>query len=206
VRIIYFDLETRKHAEDLCPCGHNRDCNHDVGWDALRRGEGGVSALALWDSQDRWLHFYDDFTMQAAARHLELADVVVGYSSAAFDVPVVEGLVGRRLALRSHVDLYHEVAAAGALRGLVGSKGDCTLDRVCKKNIGRGKINHGSHAKELAAKGRWAQLFNYCADDVQLTRDLFRYACEHGGLHVMTTFLTIDLPDWLRKAGLESST
>jgi len=199
VRIIYFDLETRKHAEDLRPN------DVDAGWDCLRRGEGGVSALALWDSQDRWLHFYDDFTIQAAARHLEAADVVVGYSSAAFDVPVVEGLVGRRLALRNHVDLYQEIAAAGAHRGLVGSKGDCTLDRIAKKNLGRGEINHGAHAKEVALKGRWAQLFNYCADDVQLTRDLFRYTCEHGGLHVMTTFVTIALPDWLRSSGLEST-
>jgi DEAD/DEAH box helicase domain-containing protein len=162
-----------------------------------------VSALAIWDSADSWLHFYDDFTIQAAARHLEQADVVVGYSSAAFDVPVVEGLVGRRMALRYHLDLYTEVAAAAARRGLVGSKGDGTLDRLAKRNLGRGKINHGSHAKELAQKGRWAQLFNYCADDVALTRDLFRYAVEHGGLHVMTTFIAIDLPVWLRE-GLES--
>lgn len=197
MRLIFFDLETRKHAEDLCP--------HDVdlGWDRLRRGEGGVSSLTLWDSQDRWLHFYDDHTMQAAARHLEYADVLVGYSSARFDVPVVEGIVGRRLALRRHVDLYEEVAAAAAQRGMFGTKGDCTLDTLSKKNIGRGKINHGSHAKELAEQGRWAELFNYCADDVQLTRDLFRHACEHGGLHVMTSFIAIDFPDWLRTAGLE---
>jgi DEAD/DEAH box helicase domain-containing protein len=198
VRIVCFDLETRKHAEDLCP----QDV--DLGWDMLRRGEGGVSALAIWDSEDQWCSFYDDFTIQAAARHLELADVVVGYSSTAFDVPVVEGLIGRRLVLRYHVDLYAEIAHVGAERGLIGTKGDCTLDRVCKRNIGRGKINHGSHAKELAAKARWAQLFNYCADDVRLTRDLFLYVCEHGGLRVMTTYVTLDIPEWLRKAGLES--
>ena len=200
MRFMFFDLETRKHAEDLCP----QDV--DLGWDRLRRGEGGVSCLALYDSQDRWVHFYDDFTIQAAARHLELADVLVGYSSDGFDVPCVEGLVGRKLALRNHVDLYQEIAAAGAQRGLVGSKGDCTLDRISRKNLGRGKINHGGNAKELALQGRWAQLFNYCADDVYLTKKLFEYACEHGGLHVMTTFMTLDLPEWLRKAGLESST
>ncbi len=198
MRILYFDLETRKHAEDLEPQ------DTDLGWDRLRRGEGGVSSLAIWDAEDRWLYLYDDLTIQAAARHLESADAVVGYSSAAFDVPVVEGLLGRRLALRYHLDIYASIAEAGAHRGLVGTKGDCTLDRVCKRNLGRGKINHGSHAKELALRGRWAQLFNYCADDVRLTRDLFLYVCEHGGVNVMTTFVTLDIPDWLCKAGLET--
>lgn len=198
MHIVYFDLETRQHAEDLSP----QDV--DLGWDRLRRGEGGVSSLAIYDSEDSWLYLYDDFTMRAAAQHLEQADVVVGYSSTAFDVPVVEGLVGRRLALRHHFDIYAELARAGAERGLVGTKGDCTLDRIAKRNIGRGKINHGSHAKELAQQGRWAQLFSYCADDVRLTRDLFKYVCEHGGLHAMTTYVTLDIPDWLCKAGLES--
>ena len=206
MRIVVFDLETRKHAEDLCPCGHSRECSHEIGWDALRRGEGGISALALWDSDDKWVHFYDDFTIQAAARHLEMADVVVGYSSARFDVPAIEGLVGRKLALRSHVDLYTELAEVMAARGFVGTKGDMTLDTTSKRNLGRGKINHGGNAKELAQKGRWAELFSYCADDVHLTLNLFRYICEHGGLKGPRGFVLLDLPEWLLKAGREATT
>jgi DEAD/DEAH box helicase domain-containing protein len=206
VRIVVFDLETRKHAEDLCPCGHNRDCDHSIGWDSLRRGEGGVSALAVWDSEDDWTYFYDDHTMHAAARHLEGADIVVGYSSVAFDVPVVEGLIGRRLALRHHFDIYVELARVMASRGFIGTKGDMTLDTTSKRNLGQGKINHGGNAKELALKDRWAELFNYCASDVQLTRDLFRYICEHGGLTGPRGFVLLDLPEWLLKAGLEATT
>lgn len=198
MRFVYFDIETRCWAEDLEP--------NDVplGWDRLRRGDGGVSCLALYDSADGWLHFYDDHTIQAAARHIELADVVVGYSSVGFDVPCVEGLVGRKLAIRNHIDLYAELARVMAERGFVGTKGDMTLDATAKRTLGRGKINHGSHAKELAAKGRWAQLFNYCADDTRLTRDLFYYVCEHGGLIGPKGFVLLDLPEWLRNAGLES--
>jgi DEAD/DEAH box helicase domain-containing protein len=192
VRICYFDLETRKHAEDLDP----QDV--DLGWDRLRRGEGGVSSLAIWDSEDQWCSLYDDFTIQAAARHLELADVVVGYSSERFDVPVIEGLVGRRLALRQHYDIYTELARALAAQGFVGTKGDCTMDRITRRTLGRGKINHGSHAKELAAKGRWADLFSYCMSDVQLTRDLFLYICEHGGVIGPRGFIALEVPEWLQ--------
>jgi DEAD/DEAH box helicase domain-containing protein len=178
---------------------------HDAGWDALRRGEGGVSSLVLWDSEDGWLYFYDDWTIQAAARHLESADVLVGYSSEKFDVPCVEGLVGRRLALRHHLDMYTELAKVMAREGFVGTKGDMTLDRVCRRSLGRGKIEHGSHAKQLAEAGRWAQLWGYCADDVHLTRDLFHYACEHGGIVGPRGFRMLELPSWVTKAGLEAT-
>jgi DEAD/DEAH box helicase domain-containing protein len=174
----------------------------DRGWDMLRRGEGGVSALAIWDSQDTWCSLYDDHSITAAARHLELADVVVGYSSERFDVPVIEGLVGRKLALRYHIDIYALLARALAEQGFVGTKGDCTMDRITRRTLGRGKINHGSHAKVLAAQGRWADLFSYCMSDVQLTRDLFLYICEHGGVIGPRGFISLDVPEWLRE-GLE---
>ena len=192
--ICFFDLETRKHAEDLEPT------DAALGWDRLRRGEGGVSALCIWDSEDRWLYHYDDLTIHAAAQHLESADVVVGYSSAQFDVPVVAGLLGRQLALRYHYDIYVELANALGKQGFVGTKGDCTMDRIAKRTLGRGKINHGSHAKELAARGRFAELFRYCADDVRLTRDLFHYICENGGVIGPRGFISLEVPEWLQQS------
>ena len=198
MRILYFDLETRLHAEDLCPT------DVDLGWDRLRRGEGGISALAIWDSEDEWLYHYDDHTIHAAARHLESADALVGYSSTSFDVPCVEGLAGRKLSIRYHFDIYVELTRALAERGYVASKGDCQLDRIARRTIGRGKIEHGSHAKQLAIDGHWGRLWTYCADDVRLTRDLFLYAAEHGGVTGPRGFITLDVPDWLRKTALET--
>ena len=197
MRILYFDLETRVGPLTLSPK------NEQLGWELLRAGKGGISSLAIYDTQDRWLHFYDDHTIGQAARHLESADALIGYSSVGFDVPVVEGILGRKLALRHHFDIYAGIALAGAHRGLVGTKGDCTLDTVARRNIGQGKIEHGSHAEDLAKAGHWGKLFNYCADDVRLTRELFHYICEHDGVHVMSTYITLDIPAWLRKAGLE---
>jgi DEAD/DEAH box helicase domain-containing protein len=170
----------------------------------LRRGEGGVSALALWDTKDRWLYHYDDHTIGLAARHLESADAVVGYSSDKFDCAVVEGLLGRRLALRCSFDIHVELARALAERGYVATKGDCTLERIARRTLGRGKIEHGSHAKQLAMEGQWARLWAYCADDVRLTRDLFLYIAEHGGCTGPTGYISLHMPDWLRKAALET--
>lgn len=194
MRIVYFDLETRKLAKDL----HK---NEQIGWDLLRQGKGGISALAIYDSQDRWLYLHDDTSLPEVARLLEKADVVVGYCSSRFDIPVIEGILGRALRIRFHFDIYSSVARANAERGILGQKGDFTLDSVAKRNLGRGKIEHGAHAPELIRLGRWAKLFNYCADDVHLTHDLFVKLCTDGGLiNLNGKFITISLPDWVRSA------
>lgn len=191
-RILFFDLETRLHAEDLHPE------NRDAGWAALRSGEGGVSALAIYDSETNWCYVYDDHSIQSAVMFLEKADVVVGFASKNFDVPVIEGLIGRKLALNYHYDILEEATRAYTLSGGKRAKGDFTLDNVCKRTLGRGKIEHGSHAKQLATEGRFGELFNYCLDDVHLTHDLFQFIREHNGIVGPSKGLIhMPLPPWL---------
>jgi DEAD/DEAH box helicase domain-containing protein len=175
-RIIYFDVETRKWAADLRP----EDI--DAGWEDLRHGKGGASAIAVYDTRDSWLYLYDDHTIEACARHLEAGDILVGYNSERFDLPCIEGIANRRLRLKKHVDIYTTLVQAHQVANIPTAKGDLTLDRIAKRNLGRGKIDHGSNAKELMRKGYWAKLFNYCGSDVQLTRDLYTKMVADGGL------------------------
>lgn len=179
-RIIYFDLETRKGPLTLCPT------DIQAGWERLRRGEGGISALCLYDSRTAWTYAYDDTrkSLATAARHLESADIVVTHTGATFDVPCIEGVLGRALVLRNHIDLFAVISKGCALRGIKTTVGDLKLDTLCRKNLGRGKIEHGSHAEQLVAEGRYGDLYNYCLDDVHLTRDLYAFICEHGGVHL----------------------
>jgi len=175
-RILFFDVETRKWASDL----HPEDI--DAGWEDLRHGKGGASAIAVYDTRDSWLYLYDDHTIEQCARHLEAGDILVGYNSERFDLPCIEGIANRRLRLKKHVDIYNVIVQEYAHREITGQKGDFTLDAVAKRNLGRGKIDHGSNAKELMRKMQWAKLFNYCGSDVQLTRDLFTKMVADGGL------------------------
>jgi DEAD/DEAH box helicase domain-containing protein len=191
-RVAFFDIESRKWASDLRPD------DVEAGWDDLRSGRGGASAIAVYDTRDSWLYLYDDHSAEACARHLEAADVVVGYCSEKFDVPCIEGLVGRRLRLRASFDIYVELTRALARTGFVGQKGDLTLDRIAKRNLGRGKTNHGSNARELAARGRWGELFNYCGGDVHLTHDLFWKAVADGGLIGPKGFVSLPVPEGLQ--------
>ena len=193
-RIVFLDLESRKWAEDLRPD------DRDAGWDDLRAGKGGASAIALYDTRDNWLHLYDDHEIETVARHLEAADLVVGYCSEKFDLPCIEGLAHRRLKLRGSYDIYVELARAYAARGKRGQKGDFTLEAISKKNLGRGKIDHGSNAKQLAIQGKWGRLFRYCGSDVQLTRDLFNKLLEDGGLLGPGGFIALEVPDGCKES------
>jgi hypothetical protein len=195
-RIVFFDIESRLWAEDLRPE------DNEAGWDELRTGRGGASAIAVYDTHERFLYLYDDHCATKCARHLEAADLVVGFCSENFDLPCLEGLVGRRLKIVQHYDIFAELMRKNASQSKRGQKGDLTLDRISRQNLGRGKINHGSNAKELARRGFWGQLFNYCADDVHLTRDLFAVICRDGGLINLSGFTSLIVPDLYRK-GME---
>lgn len=196
-RIVFFDIESRKWASDLRPD------DTEAGWDELRTGKGGASAIAIYDTRDHYLYLYDDHKAVNAALHLEAADLVVGFCSDRFDVPCLEGLIGRRMRLKQHIDIYSLLVKTNSLKGLKGQRGDYTLDRLSKQNLGRGKIDHGSNARELARLGRWGELFNYCADDVHLTRDLFVCMCRDGGLiNLGGRFTLLDVPEHF-KSGME---
>jgi len=187
-RIVFFDVETRKWAADLRPD------DVEAGWEELRSGRGGASAIAVYDTRDSWLYLYDDHSVESCARHLEAADLVVSYNGDKFDVPCIEGLVNRRLRITEGFDIYAALALALGVQGFIGQKGDLTLDRISKRNLGRGKSDHGANAKQLAARGQWGKLFNYCSDDVHLTHDLFWKAVTDGGLTGPKGFISIPPP------------
>jgi hypothetical protein len=195
MRVICFDIESRLWASDLDP----KDNEH--GWELLRAGKGGASAIQVYDTQEEWLYCYDDHESEACARHIETADLLVGFCSENFDLPVMEGLARRRLRIRQHFDIFSAMANACAHRGVKTSKGDLKLDRLARQNLGRGKIEHGGNAKQLAKDGKFGKLFRYCGDDVHLTYDLFMKIVDDGGLiGPAGSFYNLPLPVELKRA------
>lgn len=156
----FFDLETRCLASEL---GDGAE-----GWAALKRGEGGISAacvLMVYQSPSvecrraERVFIYDDYSVEALAERLEAADQVVTFNGTHFDIPIVEALLGRPLDLKDHVDL----------KPILGG----SLNKNAWKLLGRGKSGKGEDAPALLRDGHLGELFNYCLDDVYLTRDVW---------------------------------
>ena len=181
-----FDLETMKLAQDL-----------DGGWAALRRGEGGVSCLVLWSARTGRPHLFDANTLSESISMLEASDVVLSFNGVGFDVPVLEGVSGKGIHLKEHLDLLQLIWEA------IGKQKGYTLDECGQRTLGWGKNGHGEMAPQLAEDGRWTELLEYCLGDVVLTLELFTYAQKNGGIiGIDGELLRLPLPEWFSQVKL----
>lgn len=187
LHIVVFDLETRRSKDEV------------GGWQQLRQGKGGISALIAHDSFTNEYALYDDHTLEDFAQLVEQSSVVaVGFNSKDFDIPCIQGCLGRTLRLRHHVDLFDLVKDALDREGRHRERG-WKLDDCSRRSMGISKSGDGAFAPDLAKAGRFAELFTYCRNDVDMTRQLLDYVRRHGGVmdhggHL----LELDVPGWLR--------
>ena len=196
LHIMVFDLETRRGPDEV------------GGWQGLKQGKGGISCIVLYDSETDDYFLYDDHTLEDFARVVEQPNVIlVGYNSKEFDLQIVQNLLGRRLNVRYHIDLFDLIKDALEREGRARERG-WKLGDAALRSMGIGKSGSGAHAPELANQHRYAELITYCRADVDLTRQLLDYLRRHGGFRDHNAnLLEIDVPEWLRlpqKAALET--
>lgn len=182
--IITIDLETRFLAQDL-----------EGGWADLKAGKGGCSALVMWNNMTERPHLYDDHCLSSAADVIEASLGVLSFNGVEFDIPVIEGILGRSLKIKHHLDLLQLVWDALPPGRHKGFK----LTELAERCLGRSKTGDGALAPRLADEGRYGELFDYCLHDVYLTRKLFQFAQENGGVVDLNgEILTLNLPYWFK--------
>lgn len=164
MRVITWDLEIQIDPEA-----------HDDGWDAARRGDCGISSVALYDTATGRFHVYDAHTIDDCVDHLNEADVLVGFNSIDFDTPCIEGYADRLLEPEQY-DILHEIWSALNWHKQKGY----SLDAVCERALQIGKAQKGKGAVRLFHEGRYAELIDYNINDVHLTRQLANYVFDHG--------------------------
>lgn len=187
LQIITFDLETRLDVKDV------------GGWAQAQAGRAGCSILVTHDSLANEYAFYDEHTLDQFAAVVEQPGVVVaGFNSKWFDLPVVQGILGRRLAVRHHVDIFDLIKDALDREGRTRERG-WKLGDTALRAMGITKSGSGAFASVLFEQGRIAELVTYCRHDVDLTRQLLDYIRRHGGVADRDgSLLELDVPGWLR--------
>ena len=162
-RILCWDLEIETPVSD-----------HILGWEAARKGDCGISALVVSDSETGRYHIYDKHDLEEAVDHLNSADLLVGYNTINFDSEVVFGVTGRYITVPQY-DILKEIYGALGKR-VKGFK----LDDVAKNTLNAGKCGNGEFATALVAKQHWGKLFTYCLNDVHLVRELYNHIVDLG--------------------------
>ncbi|MGA1598819.1 MAG: ribonuclease H-like domain-containing protein [bacterium] len=170
-RIAYFDLETKYSADEV------------GGWSNIE--DMGMSVGVIWDSVDQDYAVYLDHQVPALIEHCRRADLVVGFNHIGFDYRVLAG--ARHPDHQQRQQLYTELLGLSNLDMLVELKKELghrlKLESVARPTLGVGKSADGLQSLEWYKEGKIDKIIEYCKMDVQVTRDVYLYAQEHGHLH-----------------------
>lgn len=173
----YFDIETRNLARDEPWHGD---------WGAFKAdGGGGISAVVCVSDEtpDKYcpgfgtaktfggVQLFDDHTTDLLVTHLMHSDRIISYNGIGFDIPVIAALHGKPVQHPRHVDILRLIwDSLGRMRK--GYK----LNQVANRTIGMTKLySDGAAAPRLARENRFAELFQYCLQDVLITRALWHH-------------------------------
>ena len=181
-RVLYFDLETQKSAEDV------------GGWanSHLMRLAVGV----VWDSREQDFRVYleneedrrklekqspgarVDGLAEDLVRKLTEADLVVGFNVKGFDYAVLQPYanpLGIDLQELPTLDMLAEVHKKLNHR--------LPLDNLARCTLGAAKSADGLQSLKWYKEGKLDPIIEYCKQDVRVTRDLFLFGEKEG--HVL---------------------
>lgn len=106
---------------------------------------------------------------------IERADMLVGYNSDHFDIPLLNKYYPGDLTKIKSLDLMREVQIAMGRR--------LKLDALAEGTLGEKKLDgKGGQSIVWWREGKVEQVREYCLKDVELTKKLFDYASKNGML------------------------
>jgi DEAD/DEAH box helicase domain-containing protein len=125
---------------------------------------------------------------------LEDADLLIGFNSNYFDIPVLDKYYPGDLKKIRSLDLLEEIKKSLGKR--VG------LDAVASATLGHSKSADGLQAVSWWAEGKIDEIIKYCEQDVRVTKEVYDYAMNNKSLKYksLTDSLSfpIDLSDYER--------
>lgn len=105
---------------------------------------------------------------------IERADLLIGYNSDSFDIPLLDRYYPGDLTKIRSLDLMVEVQKALGRR--------LRLQSLAEATLGKGKSGNGLEATVWWEEGLHDKVRDYCLDDVKITRELYDYAMKNGSL------------------------
>jgi DEAD/DEAH box helicase domain-containing protein len=107
---------------------------------------------------------------------LEKTDMLVGYNSDHFDIPLLNKYYPGDLSKIKSVDLLKEIRASLGRR--------IKLDDVAEATLGKNKTAHGLEAVVWWRNGEKDKVVKYCLEDVKITKELYELAKKQKHLNI----------------------
>lgn len=135
-----------------------------------------IALVGIHDSESGYASFLEpEFPRLWSV--LEKTDVLVGYNSDHFDIPLLNKYYPGDLAKIKSVDLLKEIYNSLGRR--------IKLDDVAAGTLGEKKTGHGSSSVRWWKEGEVEKVRAYCLKDVELTKKIFDHAQKHGSVKYM---------------------
>lgn len=156
MRIVTFDIETSNWFSEV---GGNDPADLSIALVGVHDSETGYASFLEHELPQLW-------------RVLEQTDVLVGWNSDHFDIPLLNKYYPGDLKQIRSLDLMNEIYIS------IGRR--LKLDAVAEGTLGQKKIGTGGQSIRWWRDGDVEKVREYCLKDVELTKRIFDYAEEHG--------------------------
>jgi len=130
--------------------------------------------VAIHDSETGTYSSYAREELSQLWPILERTDLLIGFNSNTFDIPLLNRYYPGDLTRMHSLDLLAEV------QNVLGRR--IRLQSLAEATLKRGKSGDGLKAGEWWREGKKDKVREYCIEDVRLTRELYDYARAHGVL------------------------
>jgi DEAD/DEAH box helicase domain-containing protein len=131
-----------------------------------------VSVVCIWNSEDDAFSSYFVEDLPKLWPIMERAELLIGFNSDHFDIPILNKYYTGDLTKIRSLDLLKEVKDALGRR--------IRLNSIAEATLGTSKLADGLKAVEWWKKGLKDKVVEYCIEDVRITRDVYNYALQNG--------------------------
>lgn len=151
--LVFFDLETQNSFDDVGGYRNTRALKMSIG--------------VTWSSADQAFHRYTESDAPALVKELESASLIVGFNVLNFDYEVLAVYTDKPLYTLPTVDMLDHIHRKLGFR--------VKLDDLVRATLNVQKSGHGLDAIRWWREGQIEQLFVYCEQDVNVTRQLYEF-------------------------------
>lgn len=171
MRKIVFDVETKNLFSDV---GSSDPAALDI------------SVVCIYDSAANSYASFLDTELHRLWPVLETADLLIGYNSDHFDIPLLNKYYPGDLGKIKSLDILGEIKNSFGRR--------MKLDQIAEGTLGVNKSGHGLEAVTWWKKGEIDKIIKYCIDDVKITKDVYDYARKNNKLIFKEGGKLIEIP------------
>ena len=177
MRYIVFDLETQNTFADV---GTNNPADLDI------------SVGCVYDSETEEYTIATVDELNILWPIIEKADLLVGFNSDHFDIPLLDKYYPGDLTQIKSIDIL------ASIKDSLGRR--IRLDTVAQATVGAKKSGNGLMAIKWWREGDIKSIKKYCKQDVKVTKEIFEYALENKKLFYKDgrtkQEVPIDTSDW----------